>query len=51
MLKDINWHLGTGGSYSLERVDVYALYVWYAKGADAHAGHALTMGVSVPFER
>jgi len=51
LLKDNNFHIGGGVSYSLPGFDVFASYVHYAGGTDTHVGHALTAGVSVPFER
>jgi len=45
------FHIGGGVSYSLPGFDVFASYVHYAGGTDTHVGHALTAGVSVPFER
>lgn len=51
LLKDNNFHISGGLSYSLPKVDVFASYVHYAAGTDTHVGHAITAGVSVPFER
>jgi hypothetical protein len=51
LLKDNNFHVNGGLSYSLPKVDVFASYVHYAGGTDTHVGHAITAGVSVPFER
>jgi hypothetical protein len=51
LLKDNNVHVTGGLSYSLPKVDVFASYVHYAAGTDTHVGHALTAGVSFPFER
>jgi hypothetical protein len=51
LLKDNNVHVTGGLSYSLPKVDVFASYVHYAAGTDTHVGHALTAGLSVPFER
>lgn len=51
ILKDNNFHITGGGSYSLPKIDLFASYVYYAGGTDTHVGHALTAGVSVPFER
>jgi hypothetical protein len=51
LLKDNNFHINGGVSYSLPRVDVFASYVHYAAGTDTHVGHAITAGLSIPFER
>jgi hypothetical protein len=51
LLKDNNVHVTGGTSYSLPRFDVFAVYVQYVGGTDTHAGRALTLGVSWPFER
>ena len=51
LLKDNNFHITGGVSYSLPKVDVFASYVHYAAGTDTHVGHALTAGLSFPFER
>jgi hypothetical protein len=31
-------------------MDVFASYIAYVSGTDSHAGRALTLGVSWPFE-
>ena len=51
LIKDNNFHIIGGAAYSLPRVDVFASYVHYAGGTDTHAGHAITAGLSIPFER
>jgi hypothetical protein len=51
LLKDNNFHISGGASYSLPRVDLFASFVHYAGGTDTHAGHAITAGLSIPFER
>ena len=51
ILKDNNFHINGGLSYSLPKVDVFASYVHYAAGTDTHVGHAITAGLSIPFER
>ena len=51
ILKDNNFHITGGMSYSLPEIDLFASYVYYAAGTDTHVGHAITAGVSVPFER
>jgi hypothetical protein len=50
LLRDNNWRLGAGAAYALPHLDVFASFIHYLKGTDAHAGHVLTMGVSWPFE-
>jgi hypothetical protein len=50
LLRDNSFHIGGGAAYSLPRFDVFATYVHYAGGTDTHAGRALTVGVSWPFE-
>jgi len=51
ILKDNNFHVSGGVSYSLSKVDVFASYVHYAAGTDTHVGRAITAGLSFPFER
>jgi hypothetical protein len=51
IVKDNNFHVNGGLSYSLPKVDVFASYVHYAAGTDTHVGHAITAGLSIPFER
>ena len=50
LLRDNNWRLGAGVTYSLPRMDVFASYVEFVRGTDSHAGRAFTAGVSWPFE-
>jgi hypothetical protein len=50
LLRDDNIHAGAGLSYSLRQIDVFASFIEYASGTDAHAGHVVTIGVSWPFE-
>jgi hypothetical protein len=50
LLRDNYWHLGTGVSYSLPRVDLFGSYIEYVKGTDSHAGRVFTVGASWPFE-
>lgn len=50
LLRDNNWRVGGAASYSLSRADVFASYIEYVRGTDTHAGRALTVGVSWPFE-
>jgi hypothetical protein len=51
LLRNNYWHLGAGATYSLPRLDVFASYLHFLRGSDTHAGRALTLGVSVPFQR
>ena len=51
LIKDNNFHITGGLSYSLPKVDLFASYVHYASGTDTHVGHAITAGLSWPFER
>jgi hypothetical protein len=50
IMRDNYWHAGGGGSYQLQRFDVFASYTAYVAGSDTHAGRALTVGISFPFE-
>lgn len=50
MLRDNNWRIGVGASYSWSRLDVFGSYVEYVDGTNTHAGRAFTAGVSWPFE-
>jgi hypothetical protein len=50
LLRDNNWRLGAGASYSFSRLDVFASYLEFIAGTDSHAGRAVTAGVSWPFE-
>jgi hypothetical protein len=50
LLRDNNWHAGTGVSYSLPRVDLFGSYIAYVHGTDSHAGRVFTAGISWPFE-
>lgn len=51
IIKDNNFHIAGGVSYSFPRFDVFASYTHYASGTDTHAGRAISFGVSWPFER
>ena len=51
LLEDNNVHVTSGASYSLPKVDLFASYVHYAGRSDTHVGHAITAGLSLPFER
>jgi len=51
LLRDNHWHVGGGATYSLPRVDLFVSYLQFVAGTDTHSGKALTLGVSVPFQR
>ncbi len=51
LLRDNHVHLGAGVTYSLARFDLFASYLQFVAGTDTHAGKALTLGVSMPFQR
>ncbi len=50
LLRDNNWRLGAGITYSMRQMDLFASYVEFVHGTDSHAGRAFTAGVSWPFE-
>jgi len=50
LVRDHNFHIGAGASYSFSRMDVFVSYVHYVTGSDTHAGRAITAGLSVPFQ-
>jgi hypothetical protein len=50
LLRDNNWHAGGGVAYSMTRVDLFASYMSFVGGTDTHAGRAVTVGISFPFE-
>jgi hypothetical protein len=50
LLRDNNWRLGAGTTYSMPQMDVFASYVEFVRGTDSHSGRAFTAGVSWPFE-
>jgi hypothetical protein len=50
LMRDNYWHVGGGVSYSFSRMDVFASYIAFVGGTDTHAGGALTVGISWPFE-
>lgn len=49
LLRDNNFRVGIGVSGSLARADLYATFIGYVSGTDSHAGHAITVGISLPF--
>lgn len=50
LLRDNNWRVGGGISYSLPRVDLFASYVAFARSTDSHTGRSIAAGISWPFE-
>jgi hypothetical protein len=50
LIQDNYSHTGGGFSYAFPRMDVFASYIAYVGGAQTHAGRALTVGISFPFE-
>ena len=42
--------IGGGIAYSLDKMDVFFSYFQLLQGNDSHGGHAITAGVSWPFE-
>lgn len=51
LIKDNNFHITGGLSYSLPKVDAFWSYTHYVSGTDTHVGYAITAGLSIPFER
>lgn len=51
LLRDDHVHLGIGASYEALRFDVFASLLFFATGTDTHTGRALTVGISLPFDR
>jgi hypothetical protein len=51
ILRDNSFHISGGATVSLPRMDVFATYIQYVSGTDTHTGHAVNIGVSLPFER
>jgi hypothetical protein len=49
LLRDNNWRLGAGLSYSFADFDVFAGYTKYVWGTDSHDGQALTVGMTYYF--
>ena len=50
LLRDNNFRVGGGVSYSLPTIDLFASYISYVSGTDSHLGRAFTFGISWPFE-
>lgn len=51
LIRDNNFHIGFNVARSFRHFEVFGGYVSYVSGTDTHAGHALTFGISLPFER
>ena len=49
LLRDGNWRLGAGLSYSFGNFDVFAGYTKYVWGTDSHDGQAYTVGLTYYF--
>lgn len=50
LLKDNSFHVGATFAYSFSRMNVFASYTEFVSGTDTHVGHAITIGVSTPFQ-
>ena len=50
LLRDNSMHVGGGASYQFSGFDVFGSYLAFVNGTDTHAGRAVTVGISVPFE-
>ena len=50
LVRENYFHAGGGFTYSFPRMDVFVFYIPYVNGQQTHAGRALTIGVSWPFE-
>jgi hypothetical protein len=50
IMRDNYFHAGGGVAYSFRQLDVFGSYNAFVSGTDTHAGRALTVGVSWPFE-
>jgi hypothetical protein len=51
LLRDNYVHVGVGASYEALRFDLFASLLFFATGTDTHTGRALTVGISLPFDR
>ena len=51
LMRDNNWKVGVGASYSWSRVDLFASWLEFVGGSDTHAGRAFTAGLVMRFER
>jgi hypothetical protein len=50
LIRDNSFHVGASLSRSFRHLDAFVSYLHYVAGTDTHAGHAITVGVSWPFE-
>jgi hypothetical protein len=50
LLRDNYFRAGAGFSYAFPSIDVFGSYIYYVSGTDTHAGAALTLGISWPFD-
>jgi hypothetical protein len=51
LLRDNNVRVGVGAAYSLRRLDIFGSYIHYLWGRNSHRGHAMSVGISIPFVR
>lgn len=51
LMRDDHVHVGVGASYEALRFDLFADVLFFVTGTDTHAGHAVTIGISLPFDR
>lgn len=51
LMRDNNWRVGTGLTFSWARVDLFASFLEFVGGTNTHAGRALTTGLVLRFER
>jgi hypothetical protein len=51
LIRDNSFHMGATLARRFRHFDVFAAYLNYVGGTDTHDGHAITAGVSWPFER
>ncbi len=51
LLRDNYVHAGVGASYEATGFDLFASMLFFATGTDTHTGRALTVGISLPFDR
>ena len=50
LLRDNNFRLGFGVSFSTSKFDLFGSYIELLRGTDTHGGRAITGGISFPFE-
>ena len=51
LIRDNNFQVNGGVTVSIPRADLFFSYIRYVSGTDTHTGHAVNVGMSVPFER